>query len=185
MASDIRKKTPDDLPASVGLVKAVRNELISEIRSLDARVWARIDSVDAKIDSVGSRVDSLDAKIDSVSSRVDLLDAKIDRLDLNLNSKLDSKFDALVASMSAVESKLDRRIDGLEATLESRWQQYQAGLYRIEVIVEEQRNENRIVLDGLRTVLDRQDRIEAEHRETRDMVVSLSKVVKARDKRSD
>ncbi len=35
-------------------------------------------------------------------------------------------------------------------------------VHRIQAIVEEQRNENRIVLDGLKTMIDRQDRVEVE-----------------------
>jgi hypothetical protein len=35
-------------------------------------------------------------------------------------------------------------------------------VHQTQVLMEEQRGENRIVLDGLRTVLDRQDRLESE-----------------------
>jgi hypothetical protein len=86
---DASKLRHDDLPASVGLVKEVRNELHSEISSLENKVTA-------------------------------------------LEHKMMAKFDESLAVA-----------------------------HRTQVLMEEQRNENRIVLDGLKTVLERQDRLEA------------------------
>jgi len=63
---------------------------------------ARMDALDAKLESSVSR---LDAKIDALAARqdarMDALDAKIDRLD----AKLDARFDAIMAELREQRSK--------------------------------------------------------------------------------
>jgi predicted nucleic acid-binding Zn-ribbon protein len=83
----------DDLPATVGLVKEVRAELV-----------AKITSVDHKIASVD--------------------------------------------------------VEALEQKMESRFEQVLAVVHRTQTLMEEQRNENRIVLDGIKAISERQDRAE-------------------------
>ncbi len=64
--------------------------------------------------------------------------------------------------------KLDSKIDSVNKNLSSKISQVlvavhasQADVHRMQVIVEEQRGENRIVLDGLKNLWDRQDKIES------------------------
>lgn len=57
--------------------------------------------------------------------------------------------DELRADMRAIESRLSSKIEGVVAAV-----------HGTQVLMEEQRSENRIVLDGLKLVLDRQDRLE-------------------------
>lgn len=116
MDKKLRSKSHDDLPASVGLVKAIRSELRSEIRA----VSKRIDSVDKKIDSVEKKIDSVGF---SMESRF---------------LSLESRFDATDAKIESGQATTDRML----------------------VLMEEQRSENRIVMDALKTVLDRQERME-------------------------
>lgn len=88
--------THDNVPATVGLVKEVREELRSEIRSVD------------------HKVDSLEHKLE------------------------------------AVRSELKASIEDLKVSV-----------HRTQVLMEEQRGENKIVLDGIKTLIERQDRLEA------------------------
>ncbi len=97
--TNLRKRRHTDLPATIGLVKEVRNELRSEIRRLD------------------SKIGSLDSKIDSV-----------------------------------------------ESTLSGKIQEVLVAVHRTQALMEEQRGENRIVLDGLKNLMDRQDHLENEFR---------------------
>ncbi len=106
---DSNKLHHEELPASVGFVKEVRNELMAEIRS-----------VDHKVNSLDYKVTSLEHKMTS------------------LEHKMMSKFDESLAVA-----------------------------HRTQVLMEEQRNENRIVLDGLKTVIERQNRMETELAEIR------------------
>ncbi len=105
----IQKKSHGDLPATIRLVKEIRNELRAEIRALDSKMKSGFKRVDARFNDIDARFDSL-----------------------------------------------------------------QADIHRTQVIIEEQRNENRIVLDGLKVVIDRQDRLEHEHAQTRRMVESIA-----------
>ena len=116
VASQIRGMRRDELPASVGLVKAVRSEILAETRSVEKR---------------------LESKIGALDSKIGLLDSKI--------GLLDSKIGAVTASVEQVLSNV----------------------HGIRALVEEQRSENRIVLDGLKSVIDRQDRAEVEAKEFR------------------
>jgi hypothetical protein len=65
--------------------------------------------------------------------------------------------------MKAVESRLDSKISVLDSKIEKTI----ANTHRIQVIMEEQRSENRIVLDGLKNMMERQDRLESEIKEVR------------------
>ena len=136
----------NDLPASVGLVKEVRSELV-----------ARITSVDLKLASVDVNVASLDAKIDSVDAKVASLDAKIDSVDAKFYS-------------------LDAKIDSVEKRLESKIEQVLVAVHRTQTLMEEQRSENRIVLDGLQNVIQRQDRMETELVELRGDIRAIRKL---------
>ncbi len=103
---DARKLRHRDVPASVGLVKEVRDELRADNRACAADLRGRIDSAESKL---GSRIDGLGQRLVKVEV-------------------------------------------GLEQVLVS--------VHRTQVLMEEQRGENRIVLDGLKNVHDRLDRIE-------------------------
>jgi uncharacterized protein YhaN len=120
---DSSKLRHDELPASVGLVKEIRNELLAEIRSLDHK----LGSVDHRVDSLDHKVDSLDHKVDS----------------------------------------LEHKVDSLEHRMMAKFEESLAVAHRTQVLMEEQRNENRIVFDGLKTFIERQNRMETELAEVR------------------
>lgn len=89
----LKDLTHDAAPASVGLVKEVRDELRAEIRGVEHGLKSQIAGMDSKFED------------------------------------LSSKFETVITSV-----------------------------HRTQVLMEEQRGENRIVLDGLKTVLERQNR---------------------------
>jgi len=107
----LKKLTHQNVPASVGLVKEVGNELRSEIRATEHRLNSKIAAVDSKVVALDSKIVALDSKIESV------------------------------AAVS-------------EATL--------VAVHRTQVLMEEQRSENRIVLDGIKGLAERQERLENE-----------------------
>lgn len=93
----------DDLPASVGLVKEVRSELLAAIHSTHQELDGKITQLDGRITQLDGRVTGVEGKISEVLAVV----------------------------------------------------------HRTQALMEEQRSENRIVLDGLKSVMERQDRMEA------------------------
>ncbi len=121
----------DDLPATVGIVKEVRAELISEIRSVHHE---------------------LDGKIMQLDGKITQLDGKITQLDGRM-TQLDGKF----------------------LTQEGKIEKVLSVVHRTQTLMEEQRSENRIVLDGLKSVIERQDRAEEEAKEFRHTIQILVK----------
>jgi chromosome segregation ATPase len=119
------------------------------------------DDLRSEIRSVGHHVKSLDSKIDSLDLKVDSLDLKVASLDLKVDS-LDHKIDSL-----------DHKIDSLDHKLESKFEKIQSDIHQMKVLFEEQNHRNSIVLDGLSNLFERQERIENESSEFRQMMLSM------------
>jgi outer membrane murein-binding lipoprotein Lpp len=64
-------------------------------------------------------------------------------------------------------SSLEHKVDSLEKRMDSKFEQVIAMSHRTLTLMEEQRGENRIVLDGLQTLNERQDRMEIDLAELR------------------
>lgn len=147
----IKKLTHDSVPASVGLVKEMRNELCARFDTMDARftgVDARFKGIDARFNNVDAQFKSIDSRFNDVDARIDRLDAKVDALDMSLNA----------------------RMDGLDAKFTGMFSEVLVSVHRTQVLMEEQRSENRIVLDGIKNVLERMDRVEVEQREIKNVL---------------
>lgn len=54
----------------------------------------------------------------------------------------------------------DKRFDQLEAKIDSNHERLMAEIHRVVFLVEEQKNQNRFVMDGLTNLFERQARIE-------------------------
>ncbi len=102
---NLRELGHKDLPASVGLVKEVRSELIAEIRAVKY---------------------GLEGEIDSLRGEIGCLRGEVHKI--------------------------------------------KSSIHRCEALIEEQRNEARVVLDGIKNLSERQDRAEDEMKELRSMV---------------
>jgi hypothetical protein len=142
----------DDVPATVGLVNEVRAELLAEVRSVNFK----LASVDGRLKSMDSRFDGIDSRLDGMDSRFDAMDSRFDAMD--------SRFDAMDSRFDAMESRLGARIDDLDGRIEKVF----AVVHRTQALMEEQRGENRIVLDGIKSVMERQERVEEETKEFRE-----------------
>jgi hypothetical protein len=95
-------------------------------------------------------MDKLDGRMDKLDGRMDKLDGRMDKFDLRMNG-------------------FEIRMDGFESTLH----QVLASTHRTQALVEEQRSENRIVLDGIKSVMERQDKTEFETKELRTILFNL------------
>ncbi len=137
----------NDVPASVRLVKEVRNELLFETRSIRKEIGAAEKRLESKIWSVESKISSVESKL---ASKISSVDAKV--------SALASKICSVESKICSVESK----VDSISSTV-----------HGMRVLMEEQRSENRIVLDGIAAVIVRQDRAENEAFEFRKNLAML------------
>src|SRR5262249_18089130 len=83
------------------------------------------------------------------------------------------KHDTLPASVGLVKevrAELVAKMESVHQKLGAQIQEVLVSVHRSQTLMEEQRGENRIVLDGLKNVTERQDRIEGQIIEIRDTV---------------
>jgi hypothetical protein len=85
-----------------------------------------------------------ESRFDKIESCFDLIDSRFDKIDSRFN-KMESRFD-----------KIDSRFNTLEAKLDA----MHALMHAANLRAEEQRSENRVVMDGLTSLFQRQDRVE-------------------------
>lgn len=111
---------------------------------------------------LGSKIASVDLKVDSLDRKIDL---KFDSLDQKFVA-FDQRFEAI-----------DYKFDALELKMESKFNEVISAVHGVRVVVEEQRSENRIVLDNLKNLNDRQDRLEIEVKDIRQTVDFLGRAV--------
>lgn len=161
---NIRKKSHDDLPATVRLVKEVRSELRAETRALGSKMDGKFKKVDGRFNEMESRFKKIDARFNEVDARFNRVDARF--------ADIDARFDKVDARFAEVDARFDK-VDGRFNDMDSNFQLLRADVHRTMVLMEEQRAENRIVLDGLKVVIDRQERIEQEHAHTRRLVDAI------------
>ena len=133
-----------DLPASVGLVNEVRSEVLAEIRSSHLHLDAKITTLDGNMKTFDGKFASLDGKISTLDGKISTLDGKITSLEGKITT-LDGKITILDGRVTRVEGKIEEVL---------------AVAHRTQALMEEQRSENRIVLDGLKAFTERQDRFE-------------------------
>jgi hypothetical protein len=99
-----------DVPATLGMLHIVRDELRSDIRSLEHKMDSRFQKVEGK----------------------------------------------LAELKTEVKGQLTSEISGLKSAMEK----MSSSMHQMQLLVEEQRAENRIVMDGLTNLFSRQERIE-------------------------
>lgn len=104
------------------------------------------------------------------------------RLVKEVRSELRAEIRSVRAEVKSFRAELKGEIQALDAKMVSGFSQMnsefellRADVHRTQVLMEEQRVENRIVLDGLKNLIDRQDRLERDHSQTRARVDSLGK----------
>jgi chromosome segregation ATPase len=136
----MKKKTDDsikipsanneDQPASRKMLHLVRDELKSDIRTLSRKMDSRFSENDSKLKSIDARFNEVDARFNEVDARFNEVDAQFKQVDARF-SEMHARFD---------EMKADH--------------------FRTQVLLEEQHSNNRIVLEGLQGLWQRQERIE-------------------------
>lgn len=156
--------------------KSCFKELNSKLVSLDSKVQTldvKIQDLDSRIQNLDSKLDSktqaLDSKIDAkfheldskFDSRIQALDSKFDSKFQDLDSKLDTNVQALNLKIDTYRLELNAKIDATESRLNSSILNLTSEVHRLGVLVEEQNNRNKIVLDGLAHIFDRQERLES------------------------
>ena len=73
-----------DLPASMGMLYEVRDEMRSGFRAVDFRM----NGLEKRMDGLNSRMDGLDSRMDGLDSRMGAFDHKLDRHHAETQAKL-------------------------------------------------------------------------------------------------
>lgn len=79
-------------------------------RSFEERVFARFDSLDARIDRVETKVDGLDSRLSSLGNKVDGLDGRLTTLEAKVDSRLRETrpiWEAVLTRLGDVESGVE------------------------------------------------------------------------------
>jgi chromosome segregation ATPase len=119
-----------DLPATQGMLQLVRTELKSEMKAGFRGIDAKLDEMNSKFSTMDAKFSDIGARFNGVEGRFNAIDAKFSRVDARFNH-MDSKFEQVLSEVS-----------------------------RIGLLVEEQNSKNQIVLEGLTSLWQRQERIE-------------------------
>jgi archaellum component FlaC len=131
------------------------------IMTWDLKMEAKITALDLKMESKITDLDlKVGGKINELDSKIGLLDSKIGRrMDM-----IDSRMERFETTIGSVEKRLDGKMEKVLADV-----------HRGLVLAEEQRGENKIVLDAIKTMMDRQDKAETEMGEFKRTLSFLSK----------
>ena len=121
----------EDQPATRKMLRLVRDELKNDLKRIESKFDGRFDQIGAEFNQIDSKFVQIDSKF----------------------SQIDAKFEQFEAKFVQMEAKFEANFVQMDAKFESRFD-------RMELLLEEQNANNRIVLEGLQALWQRQDRIE-------------------------
>ena len=151
------------MPATQGMLMAVRDELKHEIAASEKRTLTRVEEVRGEL---GARIDAvrneLGARIDAVHSE---LGARIDAV----RNELGARIDALTVRVDRIDANVQElrvSVSRLEAAVEKLHAVTMRGL----ALNEQQDARNAIVLEAVTGMIDRQNRIEKRQDEQEELL---------------
>ena len=159
LGPEVQRLSHDTVPATVGLVKEVRGELYSEIHV----VQEKLDSMDSKFEH---KLNTMDKKFEQ---KLDAMDSKFEHKLDTMDKKFEHRFDSL-------DKKFEQKLDAMNHQIAQNFEASMAVAHRTQVLMEEQRGENKIVLDGIKSVMERQDRVDVELMEIRGAIKILPSI---------
>ena len=95
-------------------------------------------------------------------SEIHVVQEKLDSMDSKFEHKLDT-----------MDKKFEYKLDAMNHQIAQNFEASMAVAHRTQVLMEEQRGENKIVLDGIKSVMERQDRVDVELMEIRGAIKIL------------
>lgn len=153
-----------DVPVTVGMLHVVRDELRSDIRSLEYKMDSRFKDVDSQFKQVDARFEQIDARFEQIDAQFEQIDARF--------KQMDSRFDQMDLRFDAMASRIDSRFSDMDSRLEKMLSR----MYQMHSLAEEQNARNKVVMDGLNFLFDRQDRCETRINEVEKTVSELGSV---------
>lgn len=139
------------MPATQGMLRLVRDELVQKIDASEERSIARDDELRADIAELRGEVRALDAKVDA------------------LEAKIDARFSALEAKIDAQEHRHRAELQEIRALVTQHL-----------ALNEEQTAQNGIALEAVTGMIQRQNRLENTLNELRDLLYEFVRSNRAR-----
>jgi chromosome segregation ATPase len=130
-------------------------------RSFEERVFARFDSLDARMDRFESRLGSIENKVDALDARVSRVEAKVDALDSRLTT-LEEKVDSRLRETRPIWEAVQTHLENVEARLGG-----------VESELGELKKEVKAVADGVMLLHEDNLRIRIDQRDLRERVTKL------------
>lgn len=137
-----------DIPVTQAMLYGVRDELVKRMDAGFKRHDAKFISLEARFKEIDARFVGIDARFVGIDARFQKIDARFDKIDARFTEQ-DAKFDKLGGE-----------------------------IHRLAVLVEEQNAKNNIVLEGLRGLFDRQERVEKRTDQMEQILSRLAQVAK-------
>jgi archaellum component FlaC len=133
-----------DAFVSQKMLYSVRDEMISHTEMKFQETEVRFDEVKAEINGVKAEIHGLKAEIHGVKAEINGVKAEINGVKAEING-LKAEIHGVKAEIHEVKATIAR---------------IEKSSHRMELLLEEQNNRNKIVLDGLSHLFERQERIE-------------------------
>lgn len=127
-----------DLPVTLGHFEAFRQEINSRIVTVELLVRASDEKNEV-------RFRKQDAKFVSIESRF---------------KEIDARFETIDKRFIVLEENMNQRFQELEAKFEVRFSKLEAKVDRMLALIEEQNDRNKLVMDALMNLFNRQENLE-------------------------
>lgn len=105
-----------DLPATQGLVYAVRSELKADIRALKASMNSRFDEFETRFGQIDARFKQIDASFGQMNSRFEEVLSEVSRVGV-LVEEQNSRNRVVLDGLSGLwhrQDRVEKRVDGFE-----------------------------------------------------------------------
>lgn len=145
-----------DMPVTKGHFDAFRQELTARMTSSELLIKANDKKNAARFVGIDSQIKEMDGRFEA---RFAAIDSKFKKMD----AKFEARFAAIDARFKEMDAKFEARfaaIDARFATLEKKIEDVYIQVQRTNVLMEEQNNRNKLVMDALMSLLNRQDSLE-------------------------
>ena len=155
-----QKSKSSNLPATRGMLQAVRKELKHEMREGFRAIDAKFHSVDARFNTIESKFKTIDARFNTIESKFKTIDARFNTIESKFKA-IDARFDTIESKISALDSKVENVL---------------ALVAKMQLSNEQQLADNRIVLEALQAMTRRQNDLESRMDGIEETVKSISRI---------
>ncbi len=125
-----------DLKVSQGQFEQHRLEMNRKLTSVNLEVRSTRKEMNNKFNTVNKRFSRLETRMGNLEQRMGKLEQRMDQVE--------NRLEKIEIQLIAINNKIDRKIEKIESKIET----VLAAIHQMRMLVEEQNNRNKYVLDG-------------------------------------